>query len=207
MASYKKNCKYIIGLLVLILIGVSIYMVVKGKNEGFTWANAVQELPGAYDNSYDLVENEMPGMSTFADIIPPHQLSSPGVVSPIKQSAPLPQPSLEHFDNRDLLPDVNTNVAMHDVDISDPEIFLWRPSARVQTKNRQQVAADPYRGDLPITKNGCHGNSGWFVSRYSESDAKLDGFFSEFQNAKFRSLTGQKSYPISISNEETIMDY
>lgn len=101
------------------------------------------------------------------------------------------------------LPDVNTEVPVYDIDVADPQVFLWRPSVRVQIKNRQLALADPLRGDLAITKSPCH--EGWFNSQYGEGDIKLDAYFSEFSNPKFRALTGQRSMPMAVANEELVM--
>lgn len=151
--------------------------------------------------NYNVIE---PTMDTFADIVAP---SNPASNPPCANNLPIAMKAGEHQDYRELLPDVNTNATSYDIDVTDPETFMWRPSIRTAIHNRQHETADPLRGDLPITKGACgYSNNGWFSSRYNEGDAKLDGYFSDFTKYKFRSLTGQKSYPQYIANEGTIMD-
>lgn len=200
----NNRIKYIILAIGAVLLVYVIYMCCTKKKEQFSVDGALNgsvPVGGLVHNTYDVVE---PTMDTFADIVAPSQPLSQGSCTTL----PLAQKAGMNVDYRDLLPDVNTNATSYDIDVSDPEVFLWRPSIRSAIHNRQQETADPLRGDLPIQKGACgYSNNGWFSSRYSESDIKLDGYFSEFSNAKFRSLTGQKSYPSAISNEELIMDY
>lgn len=207
------------------------------NKEGFTWANAVQEFPGTYDlspNDYDMLDNGSLDPHKFADIVLPAEppLGShpsegyarqdgtsiregycPPTYPKNKQSVkgmenapdlPLPtRPFDNDYDPRMLLPDDTTSVTMFDRDLSDPTVYLFRSSNRAQIKNRQHATADMYRGDLAITP--CR--RGWFDSRYSEGDSKLDAYFSPYTNAKYAMLTGQNSYPQNISNEAIIMDY
>ncbi len=226
----NNNTKFLLSVLGLAFLVYVLYMCNKPKKEKFTWDNAVQGeylTGGLKQNSYDLIE---PTMDTFADIVAPsepysapstkdaHYAGTPhyavegpphsGVTSGQCTDLPLPQKAGVNIDHRDLLPDVNTAATSFDIDVTDPEVFMWRPSIRTAIHNRQHLTADPLRGDLPITKDACgYSNNGWFTSRYNEGDAKLDAYFSDFSKHKFRSLTGQKSYPQYIANEGLIMDY
>lgn len=192
-------------LLAILAISVLIYFVVAKKDspkENFAVDGAINgnlPLGDLVDNSsYDMIDDDI---DTFADIVSPAQHEKEKFTSPLAEKVDL------NTDYKDYLPDVNTNATSYDIDVTDPEVFIWRPTVRASIHNRQQSTADPYRGDLPITKTDCHSNSGWFVSRYNEGDAKLDGFFSEYSNEKYRALVGQKSYPQNVANEGTIMDY
>lgn len=202
-----KNPIKLLGVLcVLALVGYFIYRLVqKRKKERFATegegATGQYAIGGIINNqpNFDLID---PSNDTFADLVAPVEPAA------CTSTLPLPQPAGVNFDTRDLLPDINTHTTAYDADISDPEVFMWRPSIRTSIPNRQHIGADPLRGDLPITKDSCgYSNNGWFSSRYGEGDAKTDAYFSEHNNAKFRSLVGQKSYPQHIANEGTIMDY
>ena len=203
MNKTMKCVLLVIGVLLLVYV---VCMCLYKKEEKFAVDGALNgsvPIGGLKYNSYDMVE---PTMDTFADIVAP---SEPyGQSRSNCSSLPFPQQAGKNVDYRDLLPDVNTHTTSYDIDVSDPEVFMWRPSVRASIHNRQHATADPYRGDLPIEKDSCgYSSNGWFSSRYGPGDSRLDGFFSEFSNAKFRSLTGQKSYPSQIANEELVMDY
>ncbi|ALH06975.1 hypothetical protein PMV_277 [Port-miou virus] len=202
------NCKILIGVVCLLLLFVAIWMLRKKGDsksetkENFTWANNIRENPGPYTPTYDLVQQDAPDIDAFANFVEP-------VGDGVGQNqgvGMIPTPSVVQYDYKDLLPDLNTNVAMYDKDISDPEVFMWRPSIRVDMKNRQQQGADQFRGDLPIQKNNCYGSESWFNSRYGEGDANFNGIFNPLYQEKYRNLTGQKSWPIQIAGEETVMD-
>jgi hypothetical protein len=207
-------------LLVVLVVGLVAAVVVAGMRywkapapkedtqESFAYDGALTgvNLGGNPVNTYNLVE---PTLNTFADIVAP---ATPNAGSTSRNAEcsrlPLATKAGNVMDTRDLLPDVNTNAVSYDVDVADPEVFMWRPSVRTAIHNRQHETADPFRGDLPITKSGCgYSNNGWFSSRYNEGDAKLDAYFSPYGTEKFRSLLGQRSYPMQVVNEGTIMDY
>lgn len=201
------NCKIIVAVVGLLILLVVIWMLRKKSSSGqtkenFTWANNIRENPGPYEPTYSMIQQDTPDLDKFANFVEPVGTG----VGRNDGSGMLPTPSIVQYDYKDLLPDLNTNVAMYDKDVSDPEVFMWRPSIRVDMKNRQQQGADPFRGDLPIQKNNCYGSSGWFNSRYGPGDANFNGIFNSIFSEKYRGLTGQKSFPISIANEETICD-
>lgn len=200
----NNNTKFLLMALGLAFLVYVLWMCNGTKKEKFgndgTWGMN-GPIGGLVDNTaYDMVE---PSTSTFADIVAPSEPATR-----CDSNLPLPSKAGANIDHRDLLPDVNTHATSYDIDVSDPEVFMWRPSIQTVIHNRQHQTADPLRGDLPIVKDGCgYSNNGWFSSRYNEGDAKLDSYFSDFSKAKFRSLTGQKSYPSYVANEGTIMDF
>ena len=173
------------------------------KNESFSVDGAINgsvPLGGIVNNTYDIVQ---PDINTFADIVAPSMPMTGGSCNKL----PLPMKAGLDNDYRDLLPDVNTHAASYDLDVSDASTFFYRPSIRSTIHNRNAAQSDPLRGDLPIIKSASsNSNNGWFVSRYGEGDISTDKYFSSFGEEKFRSLTGQKSYPSMIANEELIMD-
>jgi hypothetical protein len=210
-----QDRKIVLALVIIFVIAAIIYFCTskdKKKSEDFTWANTIQELPGTYNlqpNEYELLDNGSVNPHKFADIVAPasppiEQYTPQYPQTKIKSDLPLPtRPFDTDYNPRMLLPDDTTSVTMYDRDVSDPAVYLFRASNRAQIKNRQHETADPLRGDLAITP--CR--KGWFDSRYSEGDSKLDGYFSAYTNSKYAMLTGQKSYPSNISNEGLIMDY
>lgn len=174
----------VILVIVIIVVGLLVwYFACKKKKEGFNYAGTYRGVP--------VVDINATGGGCCAN-------SSYEMVPSCGTCSESAQPSGDI-----ILPDVNTEVPVYDIDVADPQVFLWRPSVRVQIKNRQLALADPLRGDLAITKGSCH--EGWFNSQYGEGDIKLDAYFSEFSNPKFRALTGQNSFPMAVSNEELLM--
>jgi len=207
MWDYIKSHKVVFiigGIVLLAIIGFLIWYFYPSSAEGFAVDGAINgavPVGGLYQNSYNIVK---PSIDTFADIVAP---SEPYSCPRNPKDLPIAHKAGQHQDYRDLMPDVNTHATAYDIDVTDPEVFIWRPSIRTAIHNRQQETADPYRGDLPITKDSCgYSNNGWFSSRYNEGDARLDAYFSEFSKYKFRALTGQKSYPQAVANEGLIMD-
>jgi hypothetical protein len=194
----NRNTKILLCLLGLAIVAYFVYNL--NKKESFSIDGSINggvPLGGIVNNTYDIIQ---PSVNSFADIVSPSQ--------PLKNTVPLPVKAGLETDYRDLLPDVNTSATMYDIDVSDPEVFMFRPSIRTTIHNRQWEGADPLRGDLPITKDSCGlSNNGWFSSRYGEGDIAVDKYFSNYGQEKIRSLMGQKSYPQNIANEETIMDF
>lgn len=191
----------IICLAVLVFVYAVVMCTGTGKGgdddnkEDFTWANAVEELPG----NYSLIDQEAAAMrgcsngsgpTGFADIVRPANL-------------PMATRPFDVIDQAEMMPTDPASVTSFDRDVTDPEVYLFRPAIRAQIKNRQQQGADPYRGDLPIVP--C--KKGWFDSRYGEGDNKLDAMFSEFNQQKYAALTGQRNIPQYVSAGEVIMDY
>ena len=104
---------------------------------------------------------------------------------------------------KDLLPDDGTSPTMFDNYVCDPEVYLFRATAQAALKSPQFDTSDPFRGDLPIVP--CR--TGWFDTRFNESDSRLDGFFSVYNQAKMQALQGYTSKPMYVENGELIMDY
>lgn len=202
MNENTKKILYVVGILVVL------YFLYKylTKNESFSVDGAINgsvPLGGIVNNTYDIVQ---PDINTFADIVAPSMPMTGGSCSSNK--LPLPMKAGLDNDYRDLLPDVNTHAASYDIDTADPSTFFYRPSIRSTIHNRNMQQSDVLRGDIPIVKSSTsNSNQGWFTSRYGEGDIKTDAYFSEFGQEKFRSLTGQKSYPSFVANEELIMDH
>jgi len=202
MNENTKKILYVVGILVVLYFLYN-YLT---KNESFSVDGAINgsvPLGGIVNNTYDIVQ---PDINTFADIVAPSMPITGGSCS--SNRLPLPMKAGLENDYRDLLPDVNTHAASYDLDTADSQIFQFRPSIRATIHNRQQSNADQLRGDLPIIKSStANSNQAWFTSRYGEGDIKVDAYFSDFGQEKFRSLTGQKSYPSFVANEELIMDH
>ena len=201
----------IVFALIVILVVIIIICLYRNKSEKFTWANAVQTYPGTYDlspNDYQILDDGK-NANYFANVVAPatpeYESFTPQYPDSKSMSdLPLPvRPFDTQYDPKMLLPSDAESVTMYDRDVSDPAVYLFRSSNRAQIKNRQQMTSDPLRGDIAITPY----RTGWFDSRYSEGDSKLDGYFSAYTNAKYAMLTGQKSYPANVVNEGLIMDY
>ena len=204
MDNNKKNIKYFMGLVIVLILAYFIYNYFKTpkNNESFSVDGSINggvPLGGIINNTYDIIQ---PSVNTFADIVAP---SNPG--GSCNSRLPLPIKSGLDMDYRDLLPDVNTSATSYDIDVADPEVFMYRPSIRAAIKNRQWATADNLRGDLLIPADPCNvSRNGWFSSRYSNVDSKVDTFFSAYGKELYSSLTGQRSYPSNVVNEELILD-
>lgn len=176
--------------------------------ESYTWANEIEELPALAQPSVQI--QSQPSLDSFADMLDGPQEAVGDVLQAFGDDSELggqlPLKAGNYYDPVDYLPDINSNVAMYDKDVADPQVFMFRPSVRTSIKNRQWAGADPIRGDLPIEKSPCYGQ-GWFNSRYGPGDNNLNGIMSPYFIAKYNALTGQQSLPVNVSNEETIMDY
>lgn len=156
---------------------------------------------GSVEDGYELVqspEDHVPE-AQFADLVD----------SGNEQAAILPQKAQRLVDvqGAPLLPRISKGVTPYNVDVADPvtHSFMVNPP-NVQLKDPLKMLADPYRGDIPIKyyPNVPLVNQ----SRYGRDSLRLDGFFSDAFRNLYNKYTGKgyKNLPMSIVNEETLMD-
>lgn len=192
-----SNTWWIWLIVAIVVVVIVIIIVIAMKKESFSVDGSMNNgwnAGGLVYNTFDVVQ---PSIDTFADMV--DSGCCPSTCVPVKESKGC---RTSTCDPKDLLPDVCGSNSVYDVDIADPQTFMFTPSVKVNVHNRIRNQADPYRGDIPIVKDECQ--KGWFNSRYDECDANLDGYFSEYTRAKFQTLTS--SYPMNVANEGTIMD-
>ena len=158
---------------------------------------------GAIDDSYALVEgveNRVPG-AHFADLV--NSGDQKTAIPPV----PAQRLSMDGSAGKPLLPRISKGVTPYNVDVADPvtHSYMVNPP-RVQLKDPIKMLADPYRGDIPIKyyPNVPLVNQ----SRYGRDSLRLDGFFRDAFRDLYNRYTGKgyKNMPMSVVNEETIMD-
>ncbi len=158
---------------------------------------------GAIDDSYALVdspENRVPS-AHFADLVDSGDQKTAIPLVPAQRLA------MNGSEGTPLMPRISKGVTPYNIDVADPisHSYMVNPP-RVQLKDPIKMLADPYRGDIPIKyyPNVPLVNQ----SRYGRDSLRLDGFFSDAFRDLYNRYTGKgyKNMPMSVVNEETIMD-
>ena len=198
----------VVGVILLIAIFILMSNTVSETNEPYSNigdGNNIGSIDteGAIDNSYELVESpesRVPG-AHFADLI------DSGDQKTALPSIAAQRLSMDGSEGKALLPRISRGVTPYNVDVADPvtHSYMVNPP-RVQLKDPLKMLADPYRGDIPIKyyPNVPLINQ----SRYGRDSLRLDGFFSDAFRNLYNRYTGKgyKNMPMSVVNEETIMD-
>ena len=195
----------VVGLILLFAIFILMSNTTSEKYSHIGDANNIGSIDtaGAIDDGYELVEspeNRVPG-AHFADLINSgdQKTALPSVVAQ--------RLSMDGSEGTALLPRISRGVTPYNVDVADPvtHSYMVNPP-RVQLKDPIKMLADPYRGDIPIKyyPNVPLVNQ----SRYGRDSLRLDGFFSDAFRNLYNRYTGKgyKNMPMSVVNEETIMD-
>lgn len=198
----------------LIFLGLILYLCINKKNllgskESYSNIGAIDNI-GSLDTSYELIESpeEQVPASHFADLV-----DAGDHAELIKQPAGTlesvrPMERLDRIHTRDLLPRTAANVTPYHVDVANASTWAFSVNApRVQLKNRQNMQADPYRGDIAITYHpdvALIGKSHW-----GRDALRLDGFFSDHFAALYNKYTNRayKNMPLKVATQSTIMDY
>lgn len=202
----KTLCFILIG--VVILFGIT-YFCCKGKKEGYSNIGAVDNV-GSLDSSYELIESpdDVVPAAHFADLVDDgdHRqlLQQPKDMTDTLR----PLERLDRVQTRDLLPRTSSSVTPYHIDVADASVWGFSVNApRVQLKNRVNMQADPYRGDIPITYHPDIALIG--KSDFGRDAIRLDGFFSSHYSELYNKYT-QRSYknlPLKVATQGTIMDY
>ena len=195
----------VVGVILLVAIFILMSNTTSEKYSHIGDANNIGSIDtaGAIDDGYELVEspeNRVPG-AHFADLINSgdQKTALPSVVAQ--------RLSMDGSEGTALLPRISRGVTPYNVDVADPvtHSYMVNPP-RVQLKDPIKMLADPYRGDIPIKyyPNVPLINQ----SRYGRDSLRLDGFFSDAFRNLYNRYTGKgyKNMPMSVVNEETIMD-
>ena len=161
---------------------------------------------GAIDDSYvsyaleESPEDRVPG-AHFADLI--NSGDQKTAIPPVAAQ----RLSMDGSEGTALLPRISRGVTPYNVDVADPitHSYMTNPP-RVQLKDPIKMLADPYRGDIPIKYYPTVPLVN--QSRYGRDSLRLDGFFSDAFRNLYNRYTGKgyKNMPMSVVNEETIMD-
>lgn len=185
---------------IILLIALFIFLGTLESQEAYANIGQLDNI-GSVEDGYELVqspEDHIPEVH-FADLVD----------SGNEQSAVLPEQAQRIVDvqGAPLLPRISKGVTPYNVDVADPitHSYMVNPP-RVQLKDPLKMLADPYRGDVPIKyyPNVPLINQ----SRYGRDSLRLDGFFSDAFRNLYNKYTGKgyKNLPMSVVNEETVMD-
>lgn len=168
------------------------------------------------DPRYEIIEDptEFVPAEHFADLVdsgdqarmvqqPPSMGGSGGRGEDVK-----PLERLERLQDRNMIPLTAAHVPQYNIDVANPAAYAFAVQApRVILKDRQNMQADPYRGDIPIR---YHPDVPLISkSQYGRDSLRLDGFFSDHYAHLYNKLTGRgyKNMPLQVATEGTVMDY
>lgn len=214
--SGKKIIILIIIVIVIIVVGVVVYKYMY-KSEGFT-TNSITHIGGLEDFRKNIPREHF-DKSKFKhasyDILPSKEYFNTSAISNVNPNGPnsyqlLAPPEngyynpflserysndeaqtvqrLDRIDDK-LIPTTVSNVTPYDVDVADPQFYIYQVQPpRVLKKDPQAMQADPVRGDIPIRA---------FPdvpiierSQYGRDSLRLDGTFSEALNGLYNKYTG-----------------
>ena len=185
---------------------VAIVILMSNTSEKYSNIGAISnsgsfDQAGAIDDSYSLVEgveSHVP-QAHFADLVDSGDQKT--------ALPPVPTHRLKVDEMSSMMPRISKGVTPYNIDVADPVTHSYMVnSPRVQLKDPLKMLADPYRGDIPIK---------YYPdvplinqSRYGRDSLRLDGFWSDGLRALYNKYTGKgyKNMPMSVVNEETIMD-
>lgn len=175
MAKGGKLVLVILGISFIIVIALVIYWVVSTSHESFT-TNSITHIGGLED--YNQLYNANPpegGLYTSFS-----EGYSGGEVNTINR--------LDRMDKK-LIPTVVSDVTPYDVDVADPQFYIYQVQApRVIKKDPQAMQADPVRGDIPIRMYPDIPTVDF--SQYGRDSLRLDGTFTEALTGLYNKYTG-----------------
>ena len=194
----------------LLLLGLVVYYWMNkssGNKEGYLAAGALDTLD-SLDGRYELVQSPESATPSehFADMVDSgdqahliRQVASGELEKPIERLA-----KLQDTAN---MPLTSAHLPQYNIDVANPQTYSFSVNApRVLLKNRLNMQADPYRGDVsiryhpdvPLIAKSHHGRDAW----------RGDGFFSPLFSSLYDKLTGRayKNMPIQVATEELHMD-
>jgi hypothetical protein len=201
----KTLCFIIVALIVILLV---MYFC-KGKKEEYSNIGAVDNV-GSLDSSYELIESpdDVVPAAHFADLVDDGDhgelLRQPKDMTDTVR----PLERLDRVQTRDLLPRTSSSVTPYHIDVADASVWAYSVNApRVQLKNRVNMEADPYRGDIPITYHPDIALVG--KSDFGRDATRLDGFFSDHFTSLYNKYTSRayKNMPLKVAVQGTQMDY
>jgi hypothetical protein len=178
------------------------------KKEPYMSAGAMDHLD-SLDSNYELVqapETAVPA-AHFADLV------DSGDQAQIVQQPPAgesmkPLDRLESLQGKSMIPLTAAHLSPYNVDVANINTYAFAVNApRVVLKNRLNMEADPYRGDIPIR---YHPDVPLIAkSQYGRDSIRLDGYFSDYFSALYNKQTGRayKNMPIKVATQGTILDY
>jgi hypothetical protein len=193
--SAKKIIIVVIIVVVIIVVGVVVYKYQQKPPEKFvtnsiTHIGGLEDIPREYFNtsninqigspqSYNLIGSSNPPENGYYNPFLTEKFSS-GENKTIQR--------LDRVDDK-LIPKTVNNVTPYDVDVADPQFYIYQVQPpRVLKKDPQAMLADPMRGDIPI--RSYPDIPIIERSQYGRDSLRLDGTFSEALNGLYGKYTG-----------------
>ena len=205
----SKNCIFV-GLLLIGLFAVWWCMYGKKGKEGYMAAGQLNHLD-SIDPRYEMIEDPVDQVPAehFADLVDSGDQARMVKQQPGRRGENIkPLERLERLQDRNLIPLTAAHVPQYNIDVANPAAYAFAVQApRVILKDRQNMQADPMRGDIPIR---YHPDVPLVSkSQYGRDSLRLDGFFSDHYAHLYNKLTGRgyKNMPLQVATEGTVMDY
>lgn len=203
-----------VALAVVVIVGVVLYYCMgkkdkKGATEGYANIGAIDNL-GSLDGSYELLPapEELVPATHFADMVDTGEHSD--IVQQPLGTAPAIRPleRLERLQTQRMLPSTAKSVTPYALDVADISTYSYSVNApRVTLRNRVNMQADPYRGDIAISYSPDVCMVG--KSQYGRDAWRGDGFFSDHFAQLYNKYTARayRNLPLQTSVKGTILDY
>ena len=177
------------------------------KKETYMAAGAMDHLD-SLDSRYELIQSPDAAVPAehFADLVDSGDQCRAVEQPPDVVERPLER--LEKLQGKSLLPLTACHLPQYNVDVANPATYSFAVNApRVVLKNRLNMQADPFRGDIPIRYHpdvpliakSSNGRDSW----------RGDGFFSDHFATLYNKLTGRsyKNMPLKVATSGTILDF
>jgi hypothetical protein len=198
----------------LFVAGVAVYLYMNrrsffGSKEGYMTAGAMDHLD-SLDSRYDLIDSpdQVVPSEHFADLVDGGDQAE--IVGSTRDQFESLKPieRLDRLQDKNLLPSTAAHLPQYNIDVANPATYSFAVNApRVQLKNRLNMQADPFRGDVmiryhpdvPLIGKSSYGRDAW----------RGDGFFSDHFAHLYNKLTGRayKNTPLKVATEGTVLDY
>jgi len=214
MSGYDRKKLICIAVGGALFIGTAVYVYQNRKSifpdkQGYLSAGAMDHLD-SLDSRYELIESpdQVIPVEHFADLVDSGDQAQI-VGQPRGEFETLkPLERLERLQDTNMLPSTSAQLPQYNVDVANPATYSFSANApRVVLKNRLNMQADPFRGDVPIryhpdipmVAKSANGRDSW----------RGDGFFSDHFAHLYNKLTGiaYKNAPLKVATEGTILDY
>lgn len=179
MAKRGKLVLVILGISFVVVVALVIYWIYSNQtassSESFT-TNSITHIGGLED--YTLLSSNPPEGGLYTPYF--SEGYSGGEINTINR--------LDRIDKK-LIPTTVSNVTPYDVDVADPQFYIYQVQApRVIKKDPQAMQADPVRGDIPIRMYPDIPTVDF--SQYGRDSLRLDGTFTEALNGLYNKYTG-----------------
>jgi hypothetical protein len=208
----SSNTKIAIAVGVILVAGVGIYYYMKKrdakKSEPYMAAGAMDHLD-SLDSRYELIDSPDQVVPTehFADLVDSGDQAKI-VKQPDQFETLKPLERLDRLMDKNMLPSTAAHLPQYNIDVANPATYSFAMHApRVVLKNRLNMQADPFRGDVPVR---YHPDVPLIAKSHYGRDAwRGDGFFSDHFDHLYNKLTGRayKNIPLQVATEGTVLDF